>query len=289
MNGYDISSTFLVFVGSSFANAGGAGGGGIFVPLLILLTQFTPHGAIPLSKAMIFGGALTFVSITFRRRHPEVDRPLIDYDIALMFEPMVLCGTTVGVLLNRVFPSWMLLVDMVRRVSSVSKVVRSSVRISIITPFSCFEYVIRKLEERTVGYWLLTFSVFPVCLAVTFWVGRDLRRLHQRKVELGYKYLPGMVQWNSKNSIVYPLCCFFAGCAAGLLGIGGGLVLGPMLLEMNFAILGQLDMEYAAWFGTFTSLGAVIGVFAVQYAVQKLGRPSVIVLSLATVILLSAI
>ena len=52
INGYDISSTFLVFVGSSFANAGGAGGGGIFVPLLILLTQFTPHGAIPLSKAM---------------------------------------------------------------------------------------------------------------------------------------------------------------------------------------------------------------------------------------------
>ena len=52
MNGYDISSTFLVFIGSSFANAGGAGGGGIFVPLLILLTQFTPHGAIPLSIAM---------------------------------------------------------------------------------------------------------------------------------------------------------------------------------------------------------------------------------------------
>ena len=89
----------------------------------------------------------------------------------------------------------------------------------------------------TVGYWLLTFSVFPVCLAVTFWVGRDLRRLHQRKVELGYEYLPGMVQWNSKNSIVYPLCCFFAGCAAGLLGIGGGLVLGPMLLEMNVRCL----------------------------------------------------
>lgn len=210
------------------------------------------------------------------------------------------------------------------------------------------------IENCSVGYWFLTFSVFPVCLAVTFWVGRDLRRLHQRKVELGYEYLPGMVQWNSKNSIVYPLCCFFAGCAAGLLGIGGGLVLGPMLLEMNvrkknmssiyltyrcanfcrysisfikvralrstetyihiqvrpqvsaatsslmvlftasctsiqFAILGQLDMEYAAWFGSFTSLGAVIGVFAVQYAVQRLGRPSVIVLSLATVIFLSAI
>ena len=93
----------------------------------------------------------------------------------------------------------------------------------------------------TVGYWLLTFSVFPVCLAVTFWVGRDLRRLHQRKVELGYKYLPGMVQWNSKNSIVYPLCCFFAGCAAGLLGIGGGLVLGPMLLEMNVRRLYGFD------------------------------------------------
>mgnify|MGYP006428997739 FL=1 len=52
MNGYDVGSTILVFVGSSFANAGGAGGGGIFVPLLILLAQFSPHGAIPLSKAM---------------------------------------------------------------------------------------------------------------------------------------------------------------------------------------------------------------------------------------------
>jgi len=169
------------------------------------------------------------------------------------------------------------------------------------------------IENCSVGYWFLTFSVFPVCIAVTLWVGRDLRYLHQRKLDLGYEYLPGMVQWNQKNSIVYPMCCFFAGCAAGLLGIGGGLVLGPMLLEMNvrpqvsaatsslmvlftasctsiqFAILGQLDMEYAAWFGSFTSLGAVIGVFAVQYAVQRLGRPSVIVLSLATVILLSAI
>jgi len=169
------------------------------------------------------------------------------------------------------------------------------------------------IESCSAGYWILTFLVIPMCVGVTLWVGRRLRREHREKVRLGYEFQEGMVQWDARNSIVYPLCCFFAGCAAGLLGIGGGLVLGPMLLEMNvraevsaatsslmvlftasctsiqFAILGQLDIEYALWLGAFTSAGAVVGVLAVQYAVKKLGRPSAIILSLATVILASAI
>ena len=57
----------------------------------------------------------------------------------------------------------------------------------------------------------------------------------------------------------------------------------------QFAILGQLEYDYAFWFGGFTSAGAVVGVMAVQHAIQKLGRPSVIVLSLGVVIFLSAI
>lgn len=347
MNGYDIAGTFLAFIGAAFANAGGAGGGGIFVPLLILLVQFTPHGAIPLSKAMIFGGALTFVSITFRRRHPEANMPLIDYNIAVMFEPMVLCGTTVGVLLNRVFPSWMLLACLeLLLVITVYRTLKkgfskykaesasgaSSMRIerensprlidalqnndakdgqmtgvadielaavhadpkdtdgddhasettasdgmisteatsfkpsgtaeldlirdkeSKIMPLDkvlliCGVWVfimilalmrgghgagsIVGIENCSAGYWTLTFLVFPVCLAVTFWVGKKLRAEHELKVRGGYAFKEGMVQWNKKNSIVFPLCCFFAGCAAGLLGIGGGLVLGPLLLEMR--------------------------------------------------------
>jgi hypothetical protein len=105
----DCIGAALTLVGAAFANAGGAGGGGIFVPMLILVMGFNAHEAIPLSKAMIFGGALAFLALSVGKRHPSARRPLIAYDIALMFEPMVLCGTTAGVLLNRTLPAWLIL------------------------------------------------------------------------------------------------------------------------------------------------------------------------------------
>ncbi len=44
-----------------------------------------------------------------RAKHPTlIDRPLIDYLAVLLLEPLMLAGTVVGVLLNSVFPSWLL-------------------------------------------------------------------------------------------------------------------------------------------------------------------------------------
>ena len=47
---WDYVGVVLALVGAAFANAGGAGGGGIFVPMLILVMGFNAHEAIPLSK-----------------------------------------------------------------------------------------------------------------------------------------------------------------------------------------------------------------------------------------------
>jgi len=44
---------FLIFIAANLANATGIGGGGIHVPLLILVMRFNAHSAIPLSKALI--------------------------------------------------------------------------------------------------------------------------------------------------------------------------------------------------------------------------------------------
>jgi hypothetical protein len=45
------------------------------------------HGAIPLSKATIFGLSLAAYSVNLWKRHPTArHRPLIDYDTALMLE-----------------------------------------------------------------------------------------------------------------------------------------------------------------------------------------------------------
>jgi hypothetical protein len=46
------------FVTIFLAAPTGTGGGGILVPAFILVGQFSPHSAVPLSKACILGGAL---------------------------------------------------------------------------------------------------------------------------------------------------------------------------------------------------------------------------------------
>lgn len=53
------------------------------------------------------------------------------------------------------------------------------------------------------------------------------------KTRLGYRYVEGDVEWNPTNTLRYPAVCFFAGFFAGLFGVGGGIVKGPLMLEMG--------------------------------------------------------
>lgn len=53
------------------------------------------------------------------------------------------------------------------------------------------------------------------------------------KTRLNYRYVSGDVEWNPKNTLRYPAICFFAGFFAGLFGVGGGIVKGPLMLEMG--------------------------------------------------------
>lgn len=57
---------------------------------------------------MITGGAIIGFFYNVRLQHPTLRKPLIDYNVALVLEPMLLLGISVGVLLNIVFPSWLI-------------------------------------------------------------------------------------------------------------------------------------------------------------------------------------
>jgi hypothetical protein len=46
-------------------------------------------------------------------------------------------------------------------------------------------------------------------------------------------FLPDDVQWDESTSVLYPLACMVAGLCAGLFGIGGGIIKGPLMLEMG--------------------------------------------------------
>lgn len=102
INGWDLAGVGLACVGLMIAAAGGIGGGGILVPLYILVLQFHPKHAIPLSNITIFGGAITNTVLNLSKRHPDADRPLVDWDLILVMEPLTIGGALVGSFINKV-------------------------------------------------------------------------------------------------------------------------------------------------------------------------------------------
>jgi len=99
----------LAFTVGALGNAVGIGGGAFFVPLGEVLLGFSLKGATALSQAIITGGAMASVVLALPGRHPsDPGKPLIDYGTALMLTPVLLLGVSIGVLLNVLFPDWLL-------------------------------------------------------------------------------------------------------------------------------------------------------------------------------------
>ncbi|KAJ1418886.1 Transmembrane protein [Sesbania bispinosa] len=95
-------ATVIGFLGSAFGTVGGVGGGGIFVPMLTLIVGFDTKSAAALSKSSVW--------YNLRVPHPTKEVPILDYDLALLFQPMLMLGITVGVALSVIFPYWLITV-----------------------------------------------------------------------------------------------------------------------------------------------------------------------------------
>ena len=77
----DYLGFFCASLGLMLAAGGGIGGGGMLVPLYILVMGFSPKHAIPLSNVTVFGGACANFYLNQPKRHPKADRPLMDWDL----------------------------------------------------------------------------------------------------------------------------------------------------------------------------------------------------------------
>jgi len=87
------------------ANASGLGGGSVIVPCLILFLDFDPKITVPIANLAVFCGTFTKSTKEVTERHPDKDRPLIDWNLSLLFIIPVIIGTKLGVFINMVIPS----------------------------------------------------------------------------------------------------------------------------------------------------------------------------------------
>jgi uncharacterized membrane protein YfcA len=66
-----------------------------------------------LSNVTVFGGSVANTLLNIRKRHPLADRPLIDWDLILVMEPLTIAGALAGAFLNKVLPELLLTVLLV--------------------------------------------------------------------------------------------------------------------------------------------------------------------------------
>jgi len=407
------------------AAGGGIGGGGMLVPIYILVMGFTPKYAIPLSNVTVLGGSVANTLVNWTKRHPLADRPLIDWDLILIMEPLTIAGALIGAILNKILPEQVvvfLLVlllsftayttlskaismyrketkQMAKQQLSTTTTTTSQAQLSNLTKLSQMaqdqeaqealldhvelsqinddqyeEELVQSMtnnekqhnstnnyktqrelqqiiqEERDIPLSNVTVIVALflviliinvlkgggafssplgiVCGSTSFWVanatmllwillliffGRAylIHRYHLKK-RCHYTYVEGDIQWNERATIIYPFICCFAGFFSGMFGIGGGIVKGPLMLQMgvhpavaaastatmilftcftattSFVVFGLLQWDYAVIctiVGFFTTL---VGQYGLAYLMKRYQRNSYIAFSVGFVVLISA-
>jgi len=73
----------------------------------------------------------------------------------------------------------------------------------------------------------------PLSIGITYYVANLCLNEYAYRKSIGYPYHPTDIHWNTRIVTLYPFFGLCSGIMAGLLGIGGGLILGPLLLELG--------------------------------------------------------
>ena len=109
----EIGATFVFFSATIICTVAGVGGGIVFLPMLMLMFNFSTQEAAPISITVVFFILIIRNLLSFGDRHPMRDKPVINYDIALVFSAADIIGNIFGMIINVVSPSWIILIFIV--------------------------------------------------------------------------------------------------------------------------------------------------------------------------------
>lgn len=106
-----IGGVILLYFSSTMSSAGGIGGGGVNVPIFLVVFGYDYTKATILSLCTVLGNYISQTSINWNKRHPYVpSRPLIYWDAALVLLPAQMGGSALGVIIGTMFPETIMLI-----------------------------------------------------------------------------------------------------------------------------------------------------------------------------------
>ena len=188
----------------------------------------------------------------------------------------------------------------------------------IIIPFIIMAFLSILRESNitpkcSLSYWFLFILFFILSLIIDYMSLLHVQHEYNYRISIAFPYDEKDINWTFDKSLKISLTGLISGFIAGIIGIGGGVVLGPILLSMgiypvvstvttNFLVLitsssttlqfilfNMLNFEYAFISVFFSSLGSIFGTLLIQSFFKKSGRQSYLVFALFAVIGISAI
>ena len=352
------------------SNASGLGGGLLFIPVLLLIMNFYPHEAIPISKIVIFAGALTSFMQNTRVKRPGRNTKALNYNLVIVNAPNLLIGTVLGVTLNKILPNAIILfllclllffysyktfktfLKLYREESSgelhslssqyntishnnndinlqeerpiESELYKDQFLLRwdklkyILVPFLIMAGLSILRESEIVSkcssvYWVLMFAFLIIVLFYDYYIINHIETEYSYRKIINFPYDDRDIIWTKPTIIKLAFIGLLAGFIAGVIGIGGGVVLGPILLDLGihpivgsvttnmlvlitsssttfqFILFKMLNLQYGIICIIFSALGSYCGTYLVNTYVKKTGKQSFIVLVLFCVVIVSAI
>ena len=361
-----------IFIAAGMSNSSGLGGGLLFIPVLLLIMNFYPHEAIPISKIVIFAGAITSFIQNTKVKRPGRNSKALNYNLVIVNAPNLLLGTILGVTLNKILPNSLILFLLCmllffysfKTFKTFLKIYREENSGELHSMSSQFNTIsqrsvnndINQQEERPVEseiykdrfllrwdklkyiiipflimaglsilreseivskcsaiYWILMFSFLAIVLIYDYFIYNHIQTEYSYRKIIGFPYDDRDINWTNQTIIKLCFIGFLAGFIAGVIGIGGGVVLGPILLDLGvhpivgtvttnmlvlitsssttfqFILFKMLNIEYGIICIIFSALGSYCGTYLVNTYVKKTGKQSFIVLVLFCVVIISAI
>jgi len=170
------------------------------------------------------------------------------------------------------------------------------------------------VECGSPSFWILSLCAVPWVFVFGALFRKMLIRENENRAREGHKFDESSeIRWDARTTIKYPIVCTIAGVLAGLFGVGGGIVKGPLMLEMgvnprvaaataatmilfttsaacaSFQVFGLLEPGYGALFFLLGLVCTAIGQGVINAWMRSAKRQSPPVLSIGLVMALSTV
>ncbi|KAK2995500.1 hypothetical protein RJ640_001414 [Escallonia rubra] len=173
------------------------------------------------------GAAASTVYYNLKLRHPTLDMPIIDYDLALLIQPMLMLGISIGVAFNVIFADWMVTVLLIILFMGTST--------------KAFFRGVETWNKETIMKKVVAISLYKGKRVISS-KGTDDSNLRVHQL------------------ILYCSCGVLAGMVGGLLGLGGGFIMGPLFLELGVPPQCQFDVLFLTLFPSSICMAGGVGI-----------------------------